>query len=106
MTRYVIVPIVEGPGEVAVVPSLLENWLQFRNYPNVEVVVAGPVRAAGQGAIKVAHDSESGLGIEYYLDIALRRRPDVILVILDARRDHEDGGCPWGASRPGRRAIP
>jgi hypothetical protein len=89
MPKYVIVPIVEGHGEVAAVPILLKSWLRFRRYPNVEVDVNGPVRAAGKGALKVAHDRENELGIEYYLGIALRRRPDAILVMLDADED-----CP------------
>jgi hypothetical protein len=89
MPKYVIVPIVEGHGEVAAVPLLLKSWLRFRRYHNVEVDVAGPVRAAGQGAIKVAHDRESELGIEHYLEIALLRGPDAILVLLDADED-----CP------------
>jgi hypothetical protein len=89
MAKYVIVPIVEGHGEVAAVPILLKRWLRFRRYSNVEVNMGGPVRAAGQGAIKVAHDRENELGIEYYLEIALRRRPDAVLVLLDADED-----CP------------
>lgn len=89
MAKYRIVPIVEGHGEVAAAPVLLSRWLQFRRYRNVEVDVAGSVRAAGQGAIKVAHDGESELGVEYYIEIALRRRPDVILVLLEVDED-----CP------------
>lgn len=89
MAKYVIVPIVEGHGEVAAVPILLQRWLRFRRYHNVEVDVAGPVRAAGQGAIRVAHDREDDLGIESYLETALLRRPDAILVLLDA-----DEECP------------
>lgn len=91
MAKYVIVPIVEGHGEVAAVPTLLKRWLRFRRYRNVEVDVAGPVRAAGKGAIKVTHDRENELGVEYYLEIALRRRPlpDAVLVLLDA-----DADCP------------
>ena len=49
MSKYVIVPIVEGHGEVAAVPILLERWLHFRRYFNVQVDVAGPVRAGGTG---------------------------------------------------------
>ncbi|MGB0067845.1 MAG: hypothetical protein WBQ11_07350 [Isosphaeraceae bacterium] len=30
MTRYVIVPIVEGHGEVQAVPILIQRWLQHR----------------------------------------------------------------------------
>jgi hypothetical protein len=87
MAKYVIVPIVEGHGEVAAVPILLQRWLRFRRYHNVDV--AGPVRAAGQGAIKVAHDRGGDLGIESYLETALLRRPDAILILLDA-----DEECP------------
>ena len=44
MAKYVIVPIVEGHGEVDAVPTLLQRWLRFRRYRNVEVHVDGPVR--------------------------------------------------------------
>jgi hypothetical protein len=89
MAKYGIVPIVEGHGEVAAVPIQLQRWLRFRHYQNVEVDVAGPVRAAGQGALKVPHDGANELGIEHYVAIALLPRPDVILVLLDADED-----CP------------
>ena len=32
MTRYVIVPIVEGHGEVQAVPILIQRWLQHRRF--------------------------------------------------------------------------
>jgi hypothetical protein len=89
MTKYLIVPIVEGHGEVAAVPILLERWLDFRRYRNFKVDVNGPVRATGQGALTVPHDGENELGVENYVEIALLRRPDVILVLLDA-----DAECP------------
>ena len=43
----------------------------------------------GQGAIKVPHDGENELGVEHYVEIALLRQPDAILVLLDADTD-----CP------------
>jgi hypothetical protein len=89
MAKYVIVPIVEGHGEVAAVSILIQRWLRFRRFRNVAVHVDGPVRAAGQRAIKVPHDGENGLGVEHYVEIALLRRPDAILVLLDA-----DTECP------------
>ena len=63
---------------------------------NVQVHEAGPVRAAGRGAITVAHDAKSELGIEYYIGKALLRQPqpDAILILLDADED-----CPRN-SRP------
>jgi Domain of unknown function (DUF4276) len=89
MAKCVIVPIVEGHGEVGAVPILLKSWRRFRRYRNVEVDVAGPVRASGKGSIRRSHDNANELGIEYYVKIALLRRPDVILVLLDA-----DDDCP------------
>lgn len=89
MARYVIVPIVEGHGEWHAVPILLRRWLAFRRYHNVDVDVAGPVRAAGKGALKVAHDGENELGVEHYVQIALLRQPNAVLVLVDADED-----CP------------
>src|SRR3954471_11654381 len=88
MTRYVIVPIVEGHGEVGAVPVLLNRWLRHRNFHRYfEVHVAGPVRASGKGALKVEHHADEELGVEHYVEIALLRRPDAILVSLDADAD-------------------
>jgi hypothetical protein len=55
--------------------------------PYFDVDLAGPVRAAGKGALKVAHDANDELGVEHYLEIALLRSPDAIVVILDADED-------------------
>jgi hypothetical protein len=91
MPKYVIVPIVEGRGEVEAVPILLRSWLGFRRYRNVQVDLAGPVYAGGKGSITVAHDKTNELGIEYYVEKALLRDPlpDIILVLLDADKE-----CP------------
>ncbi|MGP0067118.1 MAG: hypothetical protein ACLQGP_26430 [Isosphaeraceae bacterium] len=91
MVKYVIVPIVEGYGEWDAVPILLQRWLHFRRYHNIEVHEDGPVRASGRGAITVAHDEKNELGIEYYIGKALLRepQPDAILILLDADED-----CP------------
>jgi hypothetical protein len=89
MAKYVIVPIVEGHGEVEAVPILLRNWLEFRRYRNVEVHVDGPVRASGRGSITAAHDSARRRGVEHYVHLALLREPDVILILVDADED-----CP------------
>src|ERR1700719_2732498 len=89
MAKYVIVPIVEGRGEVNALPILLRSWLRYRRYRNVEVDLAGPVWAGGKGTIVVAHDSVNGRGVEHYVRLALLRQPDVILILLDA-----DEECP------------
>jgi hypothetical protein len=90
MAKYVIVPIVEGHGEVRSVPILVKNWLRFRRYRNVEVHVDGPVRAKGKQSLTVDPDRTRALGIEHYAEIANLRDPDAILVILDA----DDNPCP------------
>lgn len=87
MPRYVVVPIVEGYGEVQAVPVLIRRWLEFRRYRNVEVHVDGPVRASGRGAVTAS--ARPGRGVEHYVRLAHLRRPDVILVLLDA-----DDDCP------------
>ncbi len=89
MAKYVIVPIVEGRGEVEALPILVRNWLHHRRYRNVEVDLAGPVWTNGKGNIQVAYDGVNGRGVEHYVSLALLRQPDVILILLDA-----DDDCP------------
>ncbi len=89
MAKYIIVPIVEGHGEVAAVPILLREWLRFRRYRNVEVHPAGPVVAGGKGNLVAAYDRILGRGVEHFVRSAWLRRPDVILILLDADED-----CP------------
>ncbi len=89
MAKYVIVPIVEGRGEVEAVPILLRSWLRFRRYRNAEIDLDGPIWAGGKGNIEVAHDPILGRGVEHYVRLAILRQPDVILILLDA-----DEECP------------
>ncbi len=51
MPKYVIVPIVEGRGELEALPILLRNWLRYRRYRNIEVDFAGPVWTGGTGLL-------------------------------------------------------
>jgi Domain of unknown function (DUF4276) len=90
MSPLVLVPIVEGHGELTAVPALIRGWLRHRNY-HAQVHVDGPIRAAGKGAIKAPHNEESELGVEHYIEYALLRdpAPDAIVVFLDA-----DDDCP------------
>lgn len=106
MTRYVIVPIVEGHGEVTAVPILIRRWLRQRNFHRFfDVHLAGPVRASGKGALKVSHSADDELGVEHYVEIALLRRPDIILVILDADEDCPQSLGPALLARA-RRLVP
>lgn len=87
--KYTIVPIVEGQGEGKAVPILIGRWLKFRRFHNFEVELKGPVRASGKGSLTVEHKEGDDLGVEYFVRIAGRSRPDAILVLLDADKD-----CP------------
>jgi hypothetical protein len=90
MAKYVIVPIVEGDGEVEAVPVLLRNWLRFRRYHrNVDVQTDGPVRAHGKGNLIAADDGTLGRGVEHFVRMAMLRQPqpDIILVLLDGDGD-------------------
>lgn len=79
---------------LASAPVLLRNWIRFRNFPNIEVHADGPVRASGRGAIKARHQTGDDLGVEHYIELAWLRRPDAIIVILDA-----DDDCPKELAR-------
>ena len=89
MAKYVIVPIAEGRGELDAVPILLHGWKRYRGFGNVEVHSEGPVYAGGKGNLTAAHDSVVGRGVEHFTRLAWLRRPDVILILLDA-----DKNCP------------
>jgi hypothetical protein len=78
-----ILAIVEGHGEQTAVPALLRRWFQHRRFRNFETPELA-IRASGSGALKCPHDADDELGIEYYVELAARERPDGILVMLDA----------------------
>lgn len=91
MNHYVVVPIVEGRGEEAAVPVLLDRWFRFRNFRNVRVHVKGPMCARGNGVLTASSEPAKKRGVEYYIRFALLLdpAPDAILILLDAER-----GCP------------
>ena len=78
-----ILAIVEGHGEQTAVPALLRRWFQHRRFREFETPDLA-IRAPGSGALKCPHDADDELGIEYYVEMAARERPDGILVMLDA----------------------
>lgn len=79
-----IVPVVEGYGEERSVPCLIRRWLRHRRLNQFFEVEDLAVNAKGCGNLKAAYDGARHIGIEHYIEAALRRRPDAILVILDA----------------------
>ncbi|EPX64345.1 hypothetical protein D187_005479 [Cystobacter fuscus DSM 2262] len=78
-----ILAIVEGHGEQTAVPVLLRRWFQHRRFREFETPDLA-IRASGAGALKCPHDADDELGIEYYVEMAARERPDGILVLLDS----------------------
>ena len=84
MTRSRIIPIVEGHGEETAVPLLLDRWLRFRRFERFFEVPERAVNAKGSGNLKAAYNRRRHLGIEHYVEAAVRGGADAILVILDA----------------------
>jgi hypothetical protein len=87
-----IVPIVEGHGEEKAVPCLIRRWLRHRRLHRFFDVPDLAINAKGCGKLKAAYDRERHLGVEHYIEAALRSRPDAILVILDADDECIDRG--------------
>lgn len=87
MKKYKIVPIVEGYGEEAAVPCLIRRWLKHRRYHKSFEVLDAAINAKGCGRLKAAYDRERHIGIEHYIEAALRNSPDAIVVILDSDDD-------------------
>jgi hypothetical protein len=80
--RYKIVAIVEGHGEEHAVPIILRRWFEhrrFRNFHTPDLAVR-----AHQASIVCEYDRDREHGIEHYINLAMRGRPDGILVIFDA----------------------
>lgn len=99
MKKQVIVPIVEGYGEERAVPLLVRRWLERRRFHRHFDVLDVAINAKGSGKLKAAYDRARHLGIEHYVEAALRNDPDAILVVLDAddeclERPREDGLGP------------
>ena len=85
MRKKIIVPIVEGYGEERAVPCLIRQWLRHRRFHNFfDVHADHAINAKGCGRLKARYDRFRHLGIEHYVQAAMRLHPDAIIVILDA----------------------
>ena len=98
MNKRVIVPIVEGFGEETAVPLLVRRWLARRRFDRHFDVPDLAINAKGCGKLKAAYDRTRHLGIEHYVEAALRSGPDAILVVLDADDEcvHRSGAVGLG----------
>lgn len=85
-----IVPIVEGFGEETAVPLLVRRWLERRRYDCYFDLPPLAINAKGSGRLKAAYDRHRHVGIEHYVEAALRSRPDAILVVLDGDDECEN----------------
>lgn len=86
MKRYRIACIVEGHGEQHSLPLLVQRWLAWRGFRNFEALEPA-VRTKASGAFLAAHQPDRQIGIEYYVEVALRKQPHAILIIRDADDD-------------------
>src|SRR4051794_1453893 len=81
--RKLLCAIVEGHGEQTAIPVLLRRWFK-RVSAHDWTTEDKAIRASGVGALKRLHSSDDETGVEYYLEIALAKGADAILVVLDA----------------------
>jgi hypothetical protein len=79
-----IIPIVEGHGEERAVPCLIRRWLRHRGWDRFFEIPDSAINAKGCGKLKAAYDRMRHIGIEHYVEAALRRNPQAVLVVLDA----------------------
>lgn len=84
MSRAKIIPIVEGHGEEEAVPLLLARWLRLRRFDRYFEVRQTAVNAKGSSRLKAPYNPARHLGIEYWVEVALRDNPDAIVVVLDS----------------------
>lgn len=92
MDRRRLLLIVEGHGETEALALLARRWFWERAAYDIEV--DRPIRAGGKGALTSPYDSKHEFGVEYYVEIAARRRHDALLILLDA-----DDDCPMNLGR-------
>ncbi|OPY73255.1 MAG: hypothetical protein A4E62_00571 [Syntrophorhabdus sp. PtaU1.Bin002] len=79
-----IIPIVEGYGEEKAVPCIIRRWLRHRGWDRHFVVPDLAINAKGCGTLKATYDRTRHVGIEHYVEAALRDNPEAVLVVLDA----------------------
>lgn len=84
MNANKIIPIVEGHGEERAVPCLIRRWLRHRGWDRYFRVPDSAINAKGCGRLKAAYNRIRHLGIEHYVEAALRNNPQAVLVVLDA----------------------
>ena len=98
MSPMRIIPIVEGHGEERAIPVLVRRWLRFRNFHRHFEVPERAINAKGCGRLKARFNPRRHVGVEHYVQAALRNTPDAILVVLDADEecDRRMGACGLG----------
>ena len=104
MIKRRIVPIVEGHGEERAIPCLMRRWLRYRGFCKFFEVPGLAINAKGCGKLKAPYDRLRHIGIEHYVEAALRNKPDAILIVIDAdeeclNRDPSNGLGPKLVSR-------
>ncbi len=77
-----LIPIVEGHGEVEALPVLLRRILQCTNSSGGQIIVGKPIRQDRHKIVKIGE-------LERAIQLAELKRCDAILVVLDA-----DDDCP------------
>jgi len=83
MTLLRIQLIVEGHSEAECLNSLVIRYLQKQGVYDV-IPTRAPINTKGCSKLKVEYQKQRHLGIEYFVSMASQKRPDAILILLDA----------------------
>ncbi len=101
MTLLRIQLIVEGHSEAECLNSLVIRYLQQQGIYDV-MPTRAPINTKGCGNLKGKYKKENHRGIEYFVSMASRKRPDAILILLDAddeclkrQKSNESALGPW-----------
>lgn len=85
MSHRKLIPIVEGHGEASCVRELVRRYLRQREV--FDVLVESPINTKGASKLKATYSRQKRLGVEYWVKMAHGKRPDGILVLLDADKE-------------------
>ncbi len=86
MTQFNLQLIVEGHGEAKCLSGLVVRYLQRQGI--YDVIPAPVINTKGCDNLKAKYQKGKQRGIEFFVSLSFKRRPDAILILLDA-----DGEC-------------
>ena len=100
MTQFKLQLIVEGHSEADCLSGLVFRYLQQQGF--YDVILPPVINTKGCSKLKAKYHKGIHRGIEYFVNLSFKRRPDAILILLDAddeclerRRNNKPALAPW-----------